>query len=122
MPNMSLKKNPMPSQEPDVRNKNFAEVALGYTAEQAIDEAQRCLNCKHKPCMTGCPVMIDGTGMCGGCRLSVGGETKFACVDGPDFDGHKVDWNIAVKRNQMYAEFEKHKYEETCNLLNKEVR
>ena len=68
------------------------------------------------------PVMIDGTGMCGGCRLSVGGETKFACVDGPDFDGHKVDWNIAVKRNQMYAEFEKHKYEETCNLLNKEVR
>ena len=66
--------------------------------------------------------MIDGTGMCGGCRLSVGGETKFACVDGPDFDGHKVDWNIAVKRNQMYAGFEKHKYEETCNLLNKEVR
>ncbi|MBQ3132335.1 MAG: sulfide/dihydroorotate dehydrogenase-like FAD/NAD-binding protein [Clostridia bacterium] len=68
------------------------------------------------------PIMIDGTGMCGGCRLSVGGETKFACVDGPDFDGHKVDWNIAVKRNQMYAQFEKHKYEETCNLLNKEVR
>ena len=68
------------------------------------------------------PVMIDGTGMCGGCRLSVGGETKFACVDGPDFDGHKVDWNIAVKRNQMYAGFEKHKYEGTCNLLNKEVR
>ncbi|MBR5292065.1 MAG: sulfide/dihydroorotate dehydrogenase-like FAD/NAD-binding protein [Clostridia bacterium] len=68
------------------------------------------------------PIMIDGTGMCGGCRLSVGGETKFACVDGPDFDGHKVDWNIAVKRNQMYAEFEKHKYEEVCNLLNKEVR
>ena len=68
------------------------------------------------------PVMIDGTGMCGGCRLSVGGETKFACVDGPDFDGHKVDWNIAVKRNQMYAQFEKHKYEEACNLLNKEVR
>ena len=54
------------------------------------------------------PIMIDGTGMCGGCRLSVGGEMKFACVDGPDFDGHKVDWNLAVKRNQMYAEFEKH--------------
>ncbi|MBQ2984818.1 MAG: sulfide/dihydroorotate dehydrogenase-like FAD/NAD-binding protein [Clostridia bacterium] len=68
------------------------------------------------------PIMIDGTGMCGGCRLSVGGETKFACVDGPDFDGHKVDWNIAVKRSQMYAQFEKHKYEETCNLLSKEVR
>ena len=58
MPNMSLAKNPMPSQEPDVRNKNFEEVALGYTAEHAIDEAQRCLNCKHKPCMTGCPVMV----------------------------------------------------------------
>lgn len=59
MPNMSLKKNEMPSQAPEVRNKNFSEVALGYTAEQAIDEAQRCLNCKHKPCVTGCPVQID---------------------------------------------------------------
>jgi len=68
------------------------------------------------------PVMVDGTGMCGGCRISVGGETKFACVDGPDFDGHKVDWNIAVKRNQMYGAFEKHKYEDACNLLNQEVR
>lgn len=59
MPNMSLKKNEMPSQDPNVRNKNFLEVALGYTKEQAIDEAQRCLNCKHKPCVTGCPVQID---------------------------------------------------------------
>ena len=67
------------------------------------------------------PIMIDGTGMCGGCRLSVGGEMKFACVDGPDFDGHKVDWDLAVKRNQMYQAFEKHKYEETCNLLKKEA-
>ena len=67
------------------------------------------------------PIMIDGTGMCGGCRLSVGGEMKFACVDGPDFDGHKVDWDLAVKRNQMYQEFEKHKYEETCNLFKKEA-
>ena len=58
MANMSLVKNPMPSQDPDVRNKNFDEVALGYTKEQAIDEAQRCLNCKNKPCMTGCPVMV----------------------------------------------------------------
>lgn len=58
MPNMSLKKNPMPSQEPDVRNKNFLEVALGYTEEMAIDEAQRCLNCKHSPCVNGCPVSI----------------------------------------------------------------
>ena len=58
MANMSLTKNPMPSQEPDVRNKNFEEVALGYTEAQALDEAQRCLNCKAKPCMTGCPVMV----------------------------------------------------------------
>ncbi len=58
MPNMSLKKNVMPHQEADVRNKNFEEVALGYTVEQAIDEAERCLNCKHKPCVNGCPVMV----------------------------------------------------------------
>ena len=58
MPNMSQKKNPMPSQEPGVRNANFDEVALGYTEEQAIDEAQRCLNCKTKPCISGCPVKI----------------------------------------------------------------
>ena len=63
------------------------------------------------------PIMIDGTGMCGGCRLSVGGEMKFACVDGPDFDGHKVDWDIAVKRNMMYRDWELKKHEETCNLL-----
>ena len=63
------------------------------------------------------PIMIDGTG----CRLSVGGEMKFACVDGPDFDGHKVDWDLAVKRNQMYKDFEAHKYEETCNLFKKEA-
>ena len=67
------------------------------------------------------PIMIDGTGMCGGCRLSVGGEMKFACVDGPDFDGHKVDWDLAVKRNQMYRDFEMHKHEETCNLYKKEA-
>ena len=58
MPNMSLKKNVMPVQEPDVRNKNFKEVALGYTKEQAMDEATRCLNCKNKPCVAGCPVKI----------------------------------------------------------------
>ena len=67
------------------------------------------------------PIMIDGTGMCGGCRLAVGGEMKFACVDGPDFDGHKVDWDLAVKRNQMYRDFEMHKHEETCNLFKKEA-
>ncbi len=59
MPNMSPQKNEMPVQDPNVRNKNFDEVALGYTKEQAIDEAKRCLNCKHKPCVSGCPVQID---------------------------------------------------------------
>ncbi len=59
MPNMSLKKNEMPVQEPNIRNKNFLEVALGYTEEQAVDEANRCLNCKNKPCVGGCPVAID---------------------------------------------------------------
>lgn len=59
MPNMSLRKQEMPSQAPEVRNKNFQEVALGYTEEQAVEEAQRCLNCKNKPCTGGCPVQID---------------------------------------------------------------
>lgn len=59
MPNMSPKKNPMPLQDPEVRNGNFQEVALGYTREQAMDEAERCLGCKHKPCVSGCPVAID---------------------------------------------------------------
>ena len=58
MPNMRLDKNPMPEQAPDVRNKNFLEVTTGYTEEMAIDEAQRCLNCKNKPCMEGCPVSV----------------------------------------------------------------
>ncbi len=64
------------------------------------------------------PIMIDGTGMCGGCRLTVGGETKFACVDGPDFDGHLVDFDEAMERSSMYRDFERHHYEETCRLLN----
>lgn len=65
------------------------------------------------------PIMIDGTGMCGGCRLTVGGKTKFACVDGPDFDGHEVDFDEAIERSRMYSDFERHKYEEECNLLKK---
>ena len=68
------------------------------------------------------PIMIDGTGMCGGCRLTVGGETKFACVDGPDFDGHQVDFNEAMSRGTMYRDYEAHAYEETCNLFAKEVQ
>ncbi len=67
------------------------------------------------------PVMIDGTGMCGGCRLTVGGETKFACVDGPEFDGHLVDFDEAMKRSAMYRDFERKEHEATCNLFKKEV-
>ena len=66
------------------------------------------------------PVMIDGTGMCGGCRLTVGGKTKFACVDGPEFDGHEVDFDEAMKRGAMYRGFERHAHEKTCNLLKTE--
>lgn len=64
------------------------------------------------------PIMIDGTGMCGGCRLNVDGKIKFACVDGPDFDGHKVDYDSLLKRNSQYAEFEAHR-RENCNLFKK---
>ena len=67
------------------------------------------------------PIMIDGTGMCGGCRLTVGGEMKFACVDGPEFDGHQIDFDEAMSRSRTYAEFEAHEREETCNLFKKEV-
>ena len=64
-----------------------------------------------------CPLMVDGTGMCGCCRLTVGGETKFACVDGPDFDGSLVDFDEAIKRSGMYGELERHAYEAECNLF-----
>ena len=65
------------------------------------------------------PIMIDGTGMCGGCRLTVGGKTKFACVDGPDFDGYEVDFDEAMLRGTMYRDFERHAYEDACNLFKK---
>lgn len=68
------------------------------------------------------PIMVDGTGMCGACRLTVGGETKFACVDGPDFDGHLVDFDEAMSRLTMYREFERAAHEHVCNLLKKEVQ
>lgn len=63
------------------------------------------------------PIMIDGTGMCGGCRLTVGGETKFACVDGPEFDGHLIDFDEAMARSAMYRPFERRTHEDTCNLF-----
>lgn len=67
------------------------------------------------------PIMIDGTGMCGGCRLTVGGQMKFACVDGPEFDGHEIDFDEAMSRSRIYADFESHEREDTCNLFKKEV-
>ncbi len=71
------------------------------------------------------PIMIDGTGMCGGCRLTLNKDgkkvTKFACVDGPDFNGYEVDFDEAMSRGSMYRDFERHAYENTCNLFKKEV-
>ena len=68
------------------------------------------------------PIMVDGTGMCGGCRLTVGGQTKFACVDGPDFDSFEVDFDEAMHRGTMYKPFEAHAREAECNLLKQEVQ
>jgi len=69
------------------------------------------------------PIMIDGTGMCGGCRVTVGGETKFACVDGPDFDGHLVDWDEAISRSRMYKKEEQLSTEKhSCNLMDVELQ
>lgn len=68
------------------------------------------------------PIMIDGTGMCGGCRLTVGGETKFACVDGPEFDGHLVDFDEVMQRSRLYQKQERHAFEDACNLMQKEVQ
>ena len=65
------------------------------------------------------PIMIDGTGMCGGCRLTVGGKVRFACVDGPDFDGYEVDFDEAMRRGSMYRDFERHAYDNSCNLFKK---
>ncbi len=67
------------------------------------------------------PIMIDGTGMCGVCRVTVGGETKFACVDGPDFDGHLVDFDEAIRRSRTFSTEEKQSRDEDCNLMKKEV-
>ena len=68
------------------------------------------------------PIMIDGTGMCGGCRLTVGGKMKFACVDGPEFDGHEIDFDEAMSRARSYADFEGHERETACNLFKQEVK
>lgn len=67
------------------------------------------------------PIMIDGTGMCGGCRLTVGGKMKFACVDGPEFNGHEIDFDEAMSRARTYSDFERREREESCNLFKKEI-
>ena len=68
------------------------------------------------------PIMIDGTGMCGGCRLTVGGKMQFACVDGPEFDGHEIDFDEAMSRSRTYSDFETHEREDACNLFKQEVK
>ena len=111
----------VPLEEQIVAGENYDEViAIGPVIMMKFV----CLTTKKynvKTVVSMNPIMIDGTGMCGGCRLTVGGETKFACVDGPEFDGHLVDFDEAMQRGAMYRDFEAHKREETCNLLKKEV-
>ena len=68
------------------------------------------------------PIMVDGTGMCGGCRVQVGGKVKFACVDGPEFDGHEVDFDEAIIRNQMYVQNEKSQYDHVCRLKRNDAK
>lgn len=87
---------------------------------KAVVDVTKPLNIKTVVSMN--PIMIDGTGMCGGCRLTIAGKTKFACVDGPDFDGFEVDFDEVISRNKIYFEFEKHAREKSCTLLNKEVQ
>ena len=84
-----------------------------------VVETTRPFNVKTTVSMN--PIMIDGTGMCGGCRLTVGGKTKFACVDGPDFDGFEVDFDEAISRSKSYAEFEQKTRDKFCNLYKKEA-
>ena len=67
------------------------------------------------------PIMVDGTGMCGACRLTVGGKIKFACIDGPEFDGFEVDFDEMISRSRFYSEFETRSREKTCNLFQKKV-
>ena len=111
----------VPLEESIVAGENYDEViAIGPVIMMKFV----CLTTKKynvKTVISMNPIMIDGTGMCGGCRLTVGGETKFACVDGPEFDGHLVDFDEAMSRGAMYRDFETHKREETCNLLKKEA-
>ena len=95
----------------DEGNKYDAVIAIGpLVMMRAVSNLTKEYGIKTIVSMN--PVMIDGTGMCGGCRVIVGGETKFACVDGPDFDGHLIDWQAAMNRQQMFKGYEKRACEE----------
>ena len=111
----------MPLEEKINAGANFDEViAIGpLVMMKFVVKTTKPHNIKTTVSMN--PIMVDGTGMCGGCRLTVGGKTKFACVDGPDFDGFEVDFDEAMKRGTMYREAEAKDREEECNLLKKEV-
>ena len=107
----------------DAGNKYDMVIAIGpMIMMKFVSETTRPYGIKTIVSMN--TIMVDGTGMCGGCRLTVGGETKFACVDGPDFDGHLVDFDGSMRRGAMYKAQEKaavERREEHCNLFKKEV-
>ena len=85
-------------------------IMMKFVCQLAVKYGVKCVASMN-------PIMIDGTGMCGGCRLTVGGKTVFACVDGPEFDGALIDFDEAMARGAMYRDFERHRHEETCNLF-----
>ncbi len=102
----------------DIMNKEKVDyvIAVGpMPMMRAVAELTRDKDIKTEASMN--PIMVDGTGMCGACRLTVGGETKFACVDGPDFDAHKIDFDEVINRTRIYKD-EERKRDENCNLLN----
>ena len=114
----------MPKELIDAGNQYDAVIAIGpMIMMKFVCETTRPYGIKTIVSMN--TIMVDGTGMCGGCRLTVGGETKFACVDGPDFDGHLVDFDSAMRRGAMYKAQEKAavaRREEHCNLYKMEVK
>jgi len=106
----------------DAGNQYDAVIAIGpMIMMKFVSETTRPYGIKTIVSMN--TIMVDGTGMCGGCRLTVGGETKFACVDGPDFDGHLVDFDGSMRRGAMYKAQEKSSVERhECNLMKQEVK
>ena len=111
----------LPLKEAIQNNENYDKVfAIGpLIMMKFVAETTKPFNIPTTVSMN--PIMIDGTGMCGGCRLTVGGETKFACIDGPDFNGFEVDFDEAISRSQVYKDFEKREME-NCNLFKREVQ